>query len=384
MLLIPPVVLVANPGSDIRIDLIEILFKPKRIEAAPGDRLVFINKDPFEHTVNVVDAADPNRVIFPDTAIQEGEEIVLTITEKGVFILYCTIHGGMKGMITTSGSFELPESVMAGKSKSLPPEAKAGEELFWAKAQCHQCHTMGTRGTSRRGPNLEDIGFRSGSRARELNLSSPTAYLTQSLLDPSAYIVPGYVDDMEKVYQPPLDLSVEELTAIIAFLQSQGGAVDTWAIDIPQDVIESPIPWTPWMEGNPEAGEAVFFERAKCGSCHRVAERGGGVGPDLTHIGAYRSAAFLTQEVLEPNAVLAPGWELVTVKLTSGQSISAALQQETADSVTVLVGENDVREFARSEVERVIHRKRSKMPDYSGLLTVKEVADLIAYLQSLR
>lgn len=51
-------------------------------------------------------------------------------------------------------------------------------------------------------------------------------------------------------------------------------------------------------------GEALFMER--CLECHKVHEKGGVAGPDLTRIGSKRSRAELEQVIREPSKVF-PG-----------------------------------------------------------------------------
>src|SRR5213078_4865199 len=52
--------------------------------------------------------------------------------------------------------------------------------------------------------------------------------------------------------------------------------------------------------GNAASGEALFFGKAGCGSCHAVNGRGGVVGPDLSAAGGM-SSAMLRQQILDPN-----------------------------------------------------------------------------------
>jgi cytochrome c oxidase cbb3-type subunit III len=61
-----------------------------------------------------------------------------------------------------------------------PGDPKAGEELFWGKANCGGCHAVQGRG-GRLGPDLSNIG---GARA--------LPQLHQAILDPDAEISPGY------------------------------------------------------------------------------------------------------------------------------------------------------------------------------------------------
>jgi hypothetical protein len=48
-------------------------------------------------------------------------------------------------------------------------------------------------------------------------------YFAQSLCDPNAFVVPGFTPGMPTINKPPVGLSDEELHAVIAWLESQGG-----------------------------------------------------------------------------------------------------------------------------------------------------------------
>lgn len=95
--------------ADQTVILRNIEFNPSRIKVSVGDRVKFINRDPFLHDILIVRAANPNIVIVPTTLIPAGQSVTVTIEEEGLFTLYCTIHGGMKGKVSTTGSFELSE-----------------------------------------------------------------------------------------------------------------------------------------------------------------------------------------------------------------------------------------------------------------------------------
>lgn len=53
-------------------------------------------------------------------------------------------------------------------------------------------------------------------------------------------------------------------------------------------------------EGNPRKGRKLFQTTAACSGCHRVHDRGGKLGPDLTHIGATRDAACIAAKTFNP------------------------------------------------------------------------------------
>ncbi|MBC7856076.1 MAG: c-type cytochrome, partial [Pirellulaceae bacterium] len=62
--------------------------------------------------------------------------------------------------------------------------------------------------------------------------------------------------------------------------------------------------------GNPQAGRDIFVnKRAACTACHRVADSGGKIGPDLTKVGERRSQRDLLEAVLYPSASVGQGFE---------------------------------------------------------------------------
>ena len=377
------------------IKLRSIEFNPDQILVQPGDTLTFINQDPFKHDVYIVRTANPNMVVYPATNLLPGESIVIPFQEQGLFTVYCTIHGGMKGKISTTGSFELTEEEKrkVASVKVLPPIVKTGETLFWGKAQCYQCHRMGERGEGLRGPDLSDIGFRARIQAQKLGLDAATEYLIQSLLQPDAYLVEGYTNAMATVYQPPIDLSAKELTAVIAYLQSQGGEVDTWAINLNKEKLATLPAMNPFRRGDPERGKTVFQE-VGCNSCHTVgARKAVSVGPDLTQIGAYRNWTWLAESLVDPNAEIGKEWQYATVYLAPEEDDVFALEEEiegflrkiTDAEVEILVAPERLERLPKERVTRVEVSEISKMPtNYVEILSFQQMADLITYLQTLK
>ncbi|MCH8010651.1 MAG: c-type cytochrome [Candidatus Marinimicrobia bacterium] len=367
------------------ISLTNIEFIPNRVKIGVGDTLTFVNKDKFDHDVYIVRTANLNEVLFPATTIPSGGSTKVIIEEEGLFNLYCTIHGGMIGKITTTGSFELTEEEKqrAARKKVLPPIVKAGEELFWGTAQCYQCHKIGDRGDALRGPSLSDIGFRARIRAGILGLGSATEYLVQSILEPQAHVVEGYTNAMPKVYQPPVDLHEEELKAVVTYLQSQGGNVDTWEINIDRQKLDTEPSMNPFRNGDPQRGETVFKD-AGCNSCHIVGDQKAvSPGPELTEIGAYRNWTWLAESVIDPNAEIGANWKNADVYLKIGEMVTGILRKNTDEEIKLLVSQDHLRTFSGDEIERVEIDESTKMPNYR-FLTFEQISDLISYLQTLR
>jgi mono/diheme cytochrome c family protein len=122
--------------------------------------------------------------------------------------------------------------------------AQTGKRLFWTRGRCSTCHRVGELGSNPRGPDLGEgeqgraIGARSEARARERFQQtgrpfSATDYLVESLLEPGAYVVSGYKNEMPPPHQPPVGLGPDEIRALVAYLQSLGGRVDLTAIRLP-------------------------------------------------------------------------------------------------------------------------------------------------------
>jgi mono/diheme cytochrome c family protein len=76
-----------------------------------------------------------------------------------------------------------------------------------------------------------------------------------------------------------------------------------------------PVPEAPPLAADPKRGELVFLKHptAACVLCHALKGQGSNVGPALDGIAARKDAAYIRQSLLEPNAVLAQGFEYLKV-----------------------------------------------------------------------
>ena len=102
------------------------------------------------------------------------------------------------------------ETPPPGPTSSADP-VTLGRQVF-AGSVCIVCHTVEGISVSRLGPELNHIGTVAATRKPGL---SAEAYIRESILDPSAFIVDGFQDLM-----PPRladTMSPEEFEALIAF-----------------------------------------------------------------------------------------------------------------------------------------------------------------------
>jgi quinoprotein glucose dehydrogenase len=138
--------------------------------------------------------------------------------------------------------------------------------------------------------------------------------------------------------------------------------------------------------GNPRRGRELFVEHpaAACTRCHTVRNAGSDVGPNLTGVGARLTREQILQSLVEPNAVIAPGFGTVSISLRNGQKIDGTLRQETDTHLVVATGSPQVEQrIARADIaERT--NPVSAMPPVAALVKPRELRDLVAYLAQLR
>ncbi|MCC6536622.1 MAG: c-type cytochrome [Bryobacterales bacterium] len=138
------------------------------------------------------------------------------------------------------------------------------------------------------------------------------------------------------------------------------------------------------LPGDAKAGSVVFWEKGGCGACHSVSGEGGKLGPDLSNIGAARSAPTLREAIVDPDADGAFGYRPTTVMLADGRQVRGVLRNFTNYSLQIqddkgklyLVDVRGVKDWARGD--------GSPMPrDYGQKLTKTDIDNLIAYLGRL-
>jgi putative heme-binding domain-containing protein len=136
------------------------------------------------------------------------------------------------------------------------------------------------------------------------------------------------------------------------------------------------------LPGDPELGRAVYDSKG-CGSCHIVRGEGKSFGPELTDVGARRSAEYLREAIVKPGATVPEGFLVVRVTTRDGKVIRGMRVNE--DTFTIQIRDaSGYHSFRKSAVLRIEKQfNQSLMPAYDSL-TPAELDNLIAYLASLR
>jgi len=133
--------------------------------------------------------------------------------------------------------------------------------------------------------------------------------------------------------------------------------------------------------GDSKLGELVFRNQGACMQCHKISGEGGVQGPDLTQVGERLKPEKLIESLVNPNAVIAPGYGLAAITKKDGQLVMARLAKETPTEVEVvgLDGKNST--ISRADIA-TIAPPVSAMPPLGTALQPRDLRDLVAYLSS--
>jgi putative heme-binding domain-containing protein len=119
--------------------------------------------------------------------------------------------------------------------------------------------------------------------------------------------------------------------------------------------------------------------------CHRVGERGGNLGPDLSRIGIARARAAMARQIRGTVADFRTGYEPVTLTTPNGQEIRGVKKNEDLFSVQVMDNRERIQGYLREDMRSVTNEKKSAMPTFgSDKLSDEQLDDLLTYLETLQ
>lgn len=159
-------------------------------------------------------------------------------------------------------------------------------------------------------------------------------------------------------------MSPAQIDQLVAYLRSLGTA-------------------TQGVAGSAARGASLFRERGACLDCHRVEGAGSRLGPDLSQIGRLRSAAEIEVSLRAPERVVRPEHRFYEVVTRRGDTISGRLLNQDVFSVQLLDRNEQLRSFDKRAL-RSYRFINPGMPSVEGQFSDQDIADLVAYLVSLR
>jgi putative heme-binding domain-containing protein len=221
------------------------------------------------------------------------------------------------------------------------PDAAAGRQIF--ESQCALCH--GQTGGGGRGPALN----------RPKLERAPDEGSLRKLISEGKGDMPG-----------AWQLHSDEVKSVAAYVLTLGA--------LPQEIIP----------GDPARGQPIYASKG-CAGCHLVSGQGAGIGPELTAVGARRSAAFLRQTILKPAATLPDGFLYVSATPASGPAVRGIRVNEDSFTIQLRDAGGRYHSFRKSQLKELKRmEKETPMPSYEGQIAGADLDDLVAYLASLK
>jgi putative heme-binding domain-containing protein len=136
--------------------------------------------------------------------------------------------------------------------------------------------------------------------------------------------------------------------------------------------------------GDPARGEALFEGSGNCGSCHRVNGKGPRVAPDLSDIGALRTANLLEKSLVDPSAAMLPMNRSVRAVLRNGKVVTGRRLNEDTYSVQIIDDQEHLISLDKADLREYTVITTSPMPSYKDKLSSQEISDVVAYLLTLK
>jgi putative heme-binding domain-containing protein len=224
-----------------------------------------------------------------------------------------------------------------------PADIAYGARIY--DAQCTTCH--GANGDGVGGVNLRSGTFRNATTDQDL----------------ARVITNGIRGTGMQAFK----FDAAELAGVIAYLRNMNN-VDRGSV----------------RTGDPARGATLFTGKGGCTRCHRVGAEGSRVGPDLSDVGAQRSAGSLIRSLTDPTSQMMPINRPVRAVLRDGTVVSGRRLNEDTYTVQLIDDRERLLSLNKSELREYTISTVSPMPSFKGTLSDEEIGDVVAYLLSLK
>jgi len=141
------------------------------------------------------------------------------------------------------------------------------------------------------------------------------------------------------------------------------------------------------LAGDLERGRQLFHKTAgvQCRNCHKIAQDGADLGPDLSQIGRKYDRAKMLESILDPSKNIEPQFVTWVVETTAGKVFTGLLVRKDGTEIVLKDAQNKPQRIPIADVEGTFQQQKSLMPELLlRELTAQQVADLLAYLASLK
>jgi putative heme-binding domain-containing protein len=224
-----------------------------------------------------------------------------------------------------------------------PADIAYGARLY--DAQCTTCH--GATGDGVGGVDLRSGKFRNGASDQDLVRVISTG-------------IPG-------TGMQAFRLDAAEITGIVAFIRNMN-AFDRGSV----------------KTGDVGRGRLAFEGKGSCTRCHRIGSLGSRTAPDLSEVGATRSAGSLFRSLTEPTSQMMPINRPIRAVTKDGKVVNGRRLNEDTYTVQLIDDQEKLISLTKADLREYTIATASPMPSYKNQLSETELADVVAYLLSLK
>ena len=229
----------------------------------------------------------------------------------------------------------------SGDHQYTSTDIEVGSRVY--TSECALCHGAN-------GDEVDGVNLRLGQFRRSVSDADLREVITTGL---------------SNARMPASDLRSDELDGIVAYIRA-GFDPSGVAVKV----------------GDVARGQDLFEGEGDCSSCHRVNGRGPRAAPDLSDIGAVRTAAALQRALLDPISALLPINRPVRAVTHDGETILGRRLNEDTYTVQLMDSAGRLRSLVKAELAEYEVSETPTMEPTT--LSSDQVADLLGYLLSLR
>ena len=222
------------------------------------------------------------------------------------------------------------------------PAAALGKKVF--ASSCASCHGLDGRG-GERAPNIAE-------RPKVQQLSDAQLFHTIENGIPGTGMPAFHA------------LESSDIKAVVTYLRTLQGA-------------KKPVK----LPGNPERGEALFFGKAGCSTCHMVAGKGGFIASDLSKYAGSHALDQIRNAITRPTPSDDNSSRVAIATIRGGEKYAGRVRDEDNFSLQLQALDGTFHFVAKSDLEGLEYSQQSLMPsDYGSTLSTDELNNVVSYL----
>ena len=109
------------------------------------------------------------------------------------------------------------------------------------------------------------------------------------------------------------------------------------------------------------------------------------MGPDLAGIGQRHDRYYILQSIVDPNAVIAPGYENVVLTLTNGDVVAGILNTDEGGELTLTsLADGKKITVKKADVKERINAPSPMPPGLAEAMGKRSLRDVVEYLATVK